>query len=294
MPRAVGLLNPQNATKSTGSFKEGCIRIDSCSYKVHKGQAGEGDPPVPATKMSWVVTRLAESGDEPLLDEHDQPITEELLFSLGGKSLPFVHPGNADGPEDEEPEDLGTDEGASGNTIFLNAQDWRPHERSGIIVLMSSLAQLQVKSEYLNRCWAPDWVGCVFEMKTKAGDKAADGRTFSYKIVSKILVSPGSKKAAGKAKAAAVNGSTVDPEAEAAIAPILRTISEELDGQSITRKAFLNRVRGALDTIKVDSKLLVPILSLAKDDRWLAKNQQAYDYKLDESNNSIAFGNLPF
>src|SRR5262245_47343119 len=125
--RASGLMNPENAAKGAGVFKEGYVRIDSNSYKVHQAA---GEDAVPATKWSWKVTRLQQDGETPLVNEHEEPITEELLFSLGTKCLPFVHPGKADGPTDEEPEDLGTGTGVEGNTIYLNAADWRPNERS--------------------------------------------------------------------------------------------------------------------------------------------------------------------
>src|ERR1044071_7452585 len=158
MPKAAGLMNPDNAMKSAGAFKEGFVRIDSNSYVVHQSKPGEGEAPIPATKWAWNVTRLAENGEDALLDEQDQPITETILFSFGGKCLPFVHPGKADGPDDEDPEDLGiglTPEGEEGgNTIYLNAPDWRPNEKSGLMTLTRSLVQQSVKAEYLNRCWA--------------------------------------------------------------------------------------------------------------------------------------------
>ncbi len=282
-------MDPANAVKSAGAFKDGCVRIDTCVYKVHKGKAGEGDPPVPATKMSWLVTRLTEGGAEPLLDEHDEPIVEEILFSFGGKCLPFVHPGKGDSENDDEPEDLGTSEGTEGNTIFLNANDWKPNEKSGVMTLMKSLVSCQVGSEYINRCWAPDWVGCVLEMKSIKGEKGADGREFSYKVVTKILVGPGGgKKSKGGGKAAGA----ADPEAE--LGKILHLMGEELDGQSITLKAFLNRVRSAMETLKTDSKLLVPVLSLAKDTKWLAVHAETFAYTLNTVDNTIAFTTIPF
>ncbi len=286
MARAVGLMDPANAIKSAGPFREGYVRIDSSTYKVHKGKDGDTEPAIPATKWVWGVTRLTSDGTEPLVDEHDEPITEEIFFSFGGKSLPFVHPGKADGPDDEEPEDEGTSVGAEGNTIFLVANDWAPNEKSGLMVLTTSLVAAQIKPEYLNRCWAPDWVGCVFEMKAKKGEKGADGREFSYKVVSKVLVGPGGKKSKG--------GTASGPNPTTVLAPIVQVLAQELDGQSMTRKAFLNRIRTAMETANVDSKLLVPVLSLLKDDKWLNEHAETFDYKLDASSNSIVFGNVPF
>jgi hypothetical protein len=283
MARAIGLMNPANAVKSAGIFKEGIIRIDSNSYKVHKGQAGEGQPDaVPATKWSWKVTRLQEDGVSPLLDENDEEIHEELLFNFGGKCLPFVHPGHADNPNDDA-EDLETAIGAEGNTVYLNAPDWRANERSGLMVLTASLAKLGVKEEYLNRCWTPDWNGCVFEMKTQEGGKGNDGRVFTYKIVSRILQGPGGKKATGKN----MNG-PVPNDAANILAPIINKLSMELAGQTLTRKAFVNRVKGQCDAANVPSNMMIPVLTLVKDDKWLTQHQETFDYTI--SSDGIVFG----
>ncbi len=291
MPKALGLMNPINASKSTGGFKEGLVRIDSCSFKVHAGKPGEGEAPVPATKLSWRVTRLNEER-EPLTDEHDQVITEELLFSFGGKSLPFIHPGQCDSVEDEEVTDLGTavgsadNPGAEGNTVFLVANDWAPNEKSGIMTLTKSLAALAVAPLYLDRCWAPDWIGCIFDMRSQAGEKGKDDKSFNYKVVHKVVIGPGG------AKPKAVKAPKAD-DAEGWLAPILHTLSEELDKQTLTRKAFLNRVRDALTAAKTDSKLLVPVLSLCKDDKWLEGHGETFDYYLDPVAQTITFGKLP-
>lgn len=291
MPKALGLMNPDNAAKSAGPFKEGLVRIDSNSYKVHQGKPGEGEPPVPATKWSWNVTRLAEDGEEPLTDEHGEAITEELLFSFGGKCLPFVHPGRADSVDDEDVEDLGTgltpDGELGGNTIYLNAPDWKPNERSGLMVLTKSLVKQGIKAEYLNRCWTPDWNGCVFEVKNQEGEKGRDGRAFNYKIVTKMLVGPGSKKAGAKSSGKA-NGKALD--AEGVLASILSAMSTEMDGQQVTRKTFVNRVKSAMDAAKVDNTLLVPVLTLCKDDQWLKAHEDTFDFVLYPEDNTIIFG----
>jgi hypothetical protein len=278
-------MNPDNASKGAGAFKEGVIRIDANSYVVDKGAEGQADS-VPATKWKWKVTRMAEGGQEPLTDEHDNPITEDLYFSFGGKCLPFVHPGNAQSAEDDEPEDLGTAVGTEGNTIYLNASDWRPNEKSGLMTLTRSLTAQSIKTDYLNRCWAPDWNGCVFDMRTQVSGDSKDGRSFNYKVVAKVLVGPGKSKG-GKSSA---NGKP--DEAGVELAKILNLLSQELDGQAITRKAFLNRVRGSMDVLKIDAKLLVPVLSLAKDDKWLGAHAETLDYSLDPANNTIIFGTI--
>lgn len=292
MPRATGLTNPDNAQKSAGQFKEGLVRIDSNSYKVHKPKdPTTGEPPIPATKWSWMVTRLDEN-QQPVVDEHDEPVTEELLFSFGTKSLPFCHPGQATSPDDDEPEDAGTEVEAEGNTIYLVAADWKPNEKSSIIMLTRSMTKNMVKSDYINRCWTPDWNGCVFELKSVEGGKGNDGRTFNYKVVTRVLQGPGSSSGAKKGGSAASSNGKPD-NAEAVLAPILNSLSENLDGQALTRKAFQNRVREALEAKKVDSKLMVPVLSLCKDDKWLQDHGDTFDFFVDPIANTITFGKLP-
>lgn len=288
MPRALGLANPANASKG-GAFKEGLVRIDSNSYKVHQSK---GEDAVPTTKWSWIVTRLDEE-QKPLLNEQDEPIIEELLFGFGGKALPFVHPGKCETLEDEDAEDMGTSVGgpdstlSEGNTIFLQAPDWKPNEKCGLMVLTKSLTAQNVNVLYLNRCWAPDWNGCIFYMKSELGGKTNDGKDYNQKVVTKVLVGPGG----GKAKSGKASGKPND--AEATIGPILHALSAELDGQSLTRKAFLNRVRAALEAAKTDAKLLVPVLGLCKDDKWLEGHGETFDYFLDPANQTITFGKLP-
>lgn len=283
MPRAQGLMNPENAAKSAGLFREGFVRINSNSYKVH---LAKGEDAVPATKWIWNVTRLNESGEEPLVDEHENPITEELYFSLGGKCLPFVHPGKADSPDDDDVEDMGIDLGAEGNTVFLVAQDWTPNEKSSLMMLTTSMSKQGVKAEYLNRCWTPDWNGCVFEMKTLVDKNARDGREIPYKIVSKMLVGPGGKKS-GAAKASAKSQTS---DVETVLVGVIMKLSEDMDGKQLTRKAFVNRVREALDEKKVDSKLIVPALNLCKNEQWLKDHAETLDMTFSE--NAVLFGRL--
>ena len=98
------------------------------------------------------------------------------------------------------------------------------------------------------------------------------------------LVGPGKKTKASS------NGKAAAGDAEAALAPILNSLSQELDGQQLTRKAFLNRVKAAIDTAKIDNRLLVPVLSLAKDDDWLKKHADTFDFTLYPEDNTIMFG----
>jgi len=58
----------------------------------------------------------------------------------------------------------------------------------------------------------------------------------------------------------------------------------------MTKKAFINRVRTALDEKKVDSKLIVPALTLCRSDDWLRKHAEVLDINVSE--NAVLFGSL--
>jgi hypothetical protein len=280
-------MNPDNAAKSAGTFKEGFVRVDKSCYKVWQAEEVAGRKQMlPVTALVWNVTRLNED-QVPLVDEHDEPITEEIKFSFGTKALPFVHPAKADSVDDDDPQDMGTEVGVEGNTLYTTAADWTPHELSGVMQLTTSLKQQGVDKTYLNRCWAPDWVGCVFFMKTHVSDnKMADDkgveRNVNYKVVSKIVVGPGQAKPSRVPRAIKSN-----TDAESVLAPVIENLSETLDGQQLTRKAFQNRVRAALEARGTDIKMLVPCLSLCKDEKWLAMNANRYGFSVDSD--SITF-----
>ena len=306
MPKAMGLMNPKNAERSLGGFREGYVRIDYNEYKVYKGRVQEGQTNDRAPTLAWVmrIARLDETTHEPLTDEHDQPLTEELAFSFGGKSLANIHPGKADGPEDEDPEDLGIEVNAAGNTVFLVNQSWRPHEKSSMMNFTASLSAHQVEEKYLNRCWSPDWNGCVLHIVNKVSedkmkDEKGQDRAISYKVVDKILVGPGKatkivdKTGATSGTAALVSaprGPGGGADAEARLKPVLEELSEQYDGQSMTRKAFIAKVKATLDGKGVDPKMLLPILSLCKDDNWLHTNGIKYDLIYDPIQNTVMFG----
>jgi hypothetical protein len=364
MPR--GLLNPKNAVESMGGgFKEGLVEVLKSSFQVHQSplprlrdedkmteeQKEEAIAKLkerqraPITALVWLVQRLDEETQEPLTDDKDEPVTEELVFGLGGKSLGQVHPGLAAGPEDdeEEVEDLGTEPNTEGPTIYFVNKDFRINSKSSVVYLMQSLGDGRkaekkgedefpgcgFKEEYIDRQWAPDYVGLVAHMKTFLSGstmKGEDGkdRPIAYKIVDKILKAPyegkgkqkagagvgtgagstgaGGKKGLQKASAktdsksatpasAESNGSG-SSDAEKVIAPILQGLSEDLDGQKLTRKALTTRVGTILTSTNVAPNLHVPVLSLLKDPKWMAANGARFDMEYNADDNTVVFGEL--
>ncbi len=314
-----GLFNPKNAVESAGGFKEGIVQIDTSVYKVHRGKSGEGEPErAPILALAWGVTRLDED-QEVMRNDEGEALTEELIFSAGGKSLAQVHPGRADSADDEEIEDAGTEVNAEGSTVFLVNQEWHPHKKSAMTQLTESLKEKGMKEDYLERVWAPDYVGCVFMMKNKVSDEKMqrpdrNGKLqdypINYKVVDRIIRGPGSSKATKKGKAAGgesvstASGSSAgaklngkadsDDKVEASrieLGAILNAISVERDGTQMSWKALNAAVsRVLMESPHIPTGLHRHIMDVLKDHKWLASNGPKYDVAFNPELNQFAFG----
>jgi hypothetical protein len=305
-----GLFHPKNFAENTGGgMKEGLVRVESSVFKVHQGrESKDGAPGAIKMALVWSVTRLDEDQQPLTHAETGAAVTEELVFGIGGKALPQVHPGKADSPDDDESEDLGDEVNTEGNTIYLVNGDFRLHPKTALAYLQESLKAAGWKEEYLLREWAPDYVGSVFHMKTQIGDEKMEDKVtgkktdINYKIVDKIIRAGYEAKASKSAPAAAKGKKgetevTAAPakekggsEAETLLKPILEKLSEDLDGQRMSGKAFRLKVTAMLQQSKVPNQQHVPILSLLKDEKWLAKNAAKFDMTVDSEENTVTFG----
>jgi hypothetical protein len=295
----LAIFNPKNfqaESKSKFGFQEGYIRVDESVFKVHQADAREGFTQRDAvTALAWKVTRLDENLDA-LTNEEGEEITENLVFSLGGKSLIKIHPGSADGPEDDEAEDLGTEVNVEGPTVYLVDSNFRLHKHSGAAILMESLKISGFLEEYIDRVWAPDYIGSVFHMKTFNNEEVMmkytnkhgkeEERATAYKVVDRVVRAGYEKKAATKA----VGGSAKGNEALDALTPILQKIATDRDGSTMTRKALVTNITSQLQQQKVDAKLHIGILSLVKDDKFLTKNAAEFGYTYDAAEGTVSFG----
>lgn len=310
MPK--GLFNPKNyaptSQPSQFDFKEGIVQVLESDFRVLEGKTGQA--PMPG--LFWGVKRLAED-QTPLRDEEGHEVIQDVAFSCGGKSLADVHPGSAASADDEEIADAGDTPGSSGPTLKILREGWFPHPKSSIAVLYGSLTALQYKEEYLDRVWAPDFVGAIFHMKTLIGQYYEHGklvdagkidRTFTgrdgkvhnvsdavkYKIVDRIIRAPYDVKGATGAKAPA---GQIQDEAQDALAIILTRLSSQLDGQKLTRKALIMAVTSKDNVNGLNPKVIVPMSSLLRSDTWMAANLAQYDMVLDAAGD-VVIGKLPF
>ncbi len=266
------------AKSSDGSrFKEGNIRVRESVFKVHQQKVPEGvSIPAPVFGLQWIAERLDEDL-EPLTDDDGNPLVEVLFFSGGGKSLAQIHPGEGEGPSDDEPTDLGVEVDTEGNTIAIINPSFKLHEKSGMKKLLKSLKKAGWKDEFA-RMWAHDYVGLVAFIKgevdeevqvqgRKQDPKTGKNETYgvTYKVVDRIHTYPyeqtDKKKGARK------------PAASNAAETVAKELLAELSGTS-TKKAVSSKIMGLLNEKRIDPKLHVPILTLVKDDKWLAKNAE--------------------
>lgn len=286
-----GLLNPKNAVESGGSrFKEGIVRVEESSFQVTKAEYKNA---VPIVSLVWKVIRLDED-QQALCDDDGVPVTETLIFGIGGKSLANAHPGNASGPEDSEVEDLGVAVGISGPTLLVVNETWNPDKKSSCIKLMDSLRAVQFKDEIIDRQWAPDYVGLVAFMETfhDAANPVvgSDGkeRPIAYKVVKRMIRAPYEKgKTTGLASAPK---GAKNKDAEALLSPILTVLAKEMAGESLTRKALLQRVSAALTKSATRPEMIVSSQVLLKDDVWLRRNAETFNYEVSEDAGIVSFG----
>lgn len=329
MARAQGLFNPKNAAPdSGGGFREGLLNIVDAKIMVVQRDARQGqeqEAPHPALVLTGV--QLDPDTQEPITDGDGKPVNQILNLGLGSKSLVAIHPGVAESPDSDDVEDQGTDVDAEGNTVFLVREDFKLHPKTGLMVFMTSLEAAGWKEEYLNRVWAPDFVGSTFFITTRLDptgekEKGPDGkereRTIPYKVVGKIIRAgyegggkakagkAAASKAAGTGKAAngaatpasatapAANGAGAGASVEAdagvvaALTPILMTLSEELSGQSVSVKALRTRVTKLLNTNNVSPKMHVPALQLVANPAWMEENGPMFDLTVAEG--MVTFG----
>ena len=303
----LGLLNPKNFVESGGSgFKEGIRKVVGAAFKVDHQEFEGAAPRAPVVALVLTCERLDDDLD-PMVDEATgETMVEPLKFPLGGKSLSKIHPAEATGPEDDEPEDLGVEVNTEGPTLFVVDQKWQLDPRSGCAHLMASLVG-KLKEGFLDNVWAPNFVGLVAFFKTvpdeavKIAGKDGVERPVNYKVVDKVITAPydgkgkGKGKTAGAAKteAAATESKAGKAKKEASpeetlLLDILKGIAGDMAGETLTIKALGTMVSSALSK-GGNTKQLVPVQTVLKSEGWLAKNGEKVGLTVDEDDKTVTF-----
>jgi hypothetical protein len=346
---ARGMFRQENLAPDTGgSFKEGNLKVIKAAVfrnhhpDVRPGQKDRGT----VVAIALECNRLDEDLD-PILDQDEEPVKETIILGLGNGSLKDVHPGVAGSLEEalsedgEGIEDQGTEDGEEGNTLFLVNKEWKLHPKTAAGIFFASLQKgrekEKEKGQFLFKgCqlppekvdalfYGPSWKGYVFHIKNWVDpdntikDEQGKDRTISYKVVEKVLKSPGKggkeeekgekeekpaktgkKKladdgdeapAAAAPKKEAKEGTNGNKQVEGVVATILTKLSETNDGETITMKQFRTQAKEQLDKMgaKVDESLHVDIISTYKDIEWLVKHAEKYDMTVSEDRASVTF-----
>jgi hypothetical protein len=148
-------MNPDKAKQGGGGIEAGNYEVTKAVYQNIKTDHRDNQ-----LYLSLTVATLDKDGER--VRDADLQL---LNLSAGGKSLESFHPGNASGPDDAEPEDMGDEPDAQGNTIFC-VGDEQFNKACSMIVFAESLAKQGYPKAMLERTWAPDFVGLKFTLDT--------------------------------------------------------------------------------------------------------------------------------
>ena len=316
MAKVKGGLNPENATESSGGrFQEGMVLVNDAAFKVHQNNAPKGstDTVLPVVALVLNVTRL-DDNLEPMTDGDGEKMCEDLVFSLGGKSLSKCTPATADNPDDEEVTSAGDEVGAEGPTFDVHAGNWFPDKKSSVIHFIDSLIQKGFKKEIVDRVWAPDYVGMVAHIISVPGGDMGDApgstnrRTWSYKVVDKIVkypyeaakgggkksgstsasVAPAAKKSgAGAAASSATEEATSGGNVHDTVLKAVKKVAAEADGETLSAKTFRVKVTEKLRDAKISPSEILEHTKVLKDPAFIEKAATHADFTVNDEGDYV-------
>lgn len=203
MPKpSAASMHPDAAVESSGVLA-GKFEVLDSKFRVHQANQREGqEARGPVIALVLKVTPISDEGER--LEDAD---TRDIILGLGSKSVQTFHPGKGSSPEDDDPEDLGTEPGTEGNTLYISGGSVEMNSASSYTVFTKSLKHRGFSAEKIASCWAPSYVGLKLELTTVTPDKLeAYGQKkrdvdpkvpFSYKVVQDVIAQPGEKKKKG-------------------------------------------------------------------------------------------------
>jgi hypothetical protein len=283
MPK--GSFATKDAYEVSLGFQEGWGAVTNAVICVHQYNPDKttGDQLPPFLALALTIQRTDDAGKET----DDDPVTEYLKVD---KDLDKARPGNADGAEDEDPEDLGDALGTEGNTIWCN-DGYKFNSKSKFMVFTKSLESCGFKPEVLGRGFAPDLVGLKAHFKQVPLPKIDPSakRDPMALVVDKITQypyekrSPAKGKATGKATAVAASAKVAPvakadlngEDASAAAAGLLIELAAELSGQAVSKQKLFTLGFSRAIKAKVDKGMHKGIQEAFKSDEWLAAQAEA-------------------
>lgn len=186
MPRAS--LNPDKA-KSGGGIESGNYEVIAAKCANIKS---DYKPVQPA--MVFTVRTLDKNG-AAIPDMEDV----ELNLAFGETSGKNFSPGLGKSITDADPQDMGKEVDAEGNTVYCE-EGAQFNSSSGALVFLKSLSKHGFPQDILDACWMPNFVGLKFMLQTLTAKEAnegygtrlnmgktKDGGDFTYKVAAKWL-----------------------------------------------------------------------------------------------------------
>jgi len=273
--------NPDKAVQGGGGIEPGNYEVTAACFKNHKTE--------------FKATHLALSLSLAVLDNDGKAVRGaepvELFLGYGNNIGDKFHPGKASNADDDDPKDLGSDEGTEGNTIYAVNPSDTFNKSAGALVFLESLCKLGFPKSILDRSYAPDFVGlkayvasatskeCNDLLGTRLNTrpmKNNDGteNDVTYKIVKKWLnptyIKGGSAKSESskseKTSAAAPAESGSD-DAKELVMEILAEVAKTKGGESNKIKSVAQLVghfTSAYSKAKKPPKMLTACQSLIK------------------------------
>ncbi len=289
MPRPS--LNPDKAKQSGGGVEAGNYEVVTAKFQ--------------AIKTDYRPNQLYLVLESAVLDKDADRVRGadpvEITLSFGAKSLEAFHPGEAGGPDDADPSDLGDSADTEGNSIYCLG-DESFNKSASALVFMETLAKSGFPKNILDRCYAPDLVGLKFTLDTitpkEANDKYAlrlntkpmkdretgEDVTITYKVCSKwlnpnFLSKDGKKEKSDKGEKATA-GSNGNAEAAKATDPeeitknVLALVAKLKAGEKNkvkTKAALVGFFTNEYAKSKQNPKQLSECHKLVKNDDWLTE-----------------------
>lgn len=258
-------------------IQEGNVEIVAACGKVHQFPPNKksGNQSAPFCCAAIQLQRL----DKDMNPTEDEPQWEYLTY--GKDSLEKYHPGNASSPDDDDPEDLGSEVDTEGNTIFVVDESAKLRTTCKWMIFAKSLEAQGFKPDILGRGYFPDLVGTKGHVKTLTMEKIDDSdKAPTCLVFDKIVVYPYSKGGAKKAAAPAKSGkaATAPPADEDADNPadekareVMTELSVEYSGKPIPVKKIAALAQTKMIRARTPGKLQKQALDLIGSAEWLGE-----------------------
>lgn len=168
MPRAS--LESNKVLQPGFGIQEGKVGVLDARFKIVQRQKKDGTLITPMFILQLDCTKLDDKWD--VIDETMVEQTD-LLLGWGSKETGEdgnhkfrFRPGNAKGPDDNDPEDLGPVINTEGNSFYCEQEGDMPYADADAMIFMKSLEAKGWKTEINAQGFAPNYKGAKFEVKS--------------------------------------------------------------------------------------------------------------------------------